>query len=63
MRNTEAPGWAHEKWPRQYAAEICAMESAADRAKALEDVPEKYREWVAELVAIALDRRARKRET
>lgn len=39
------------KRPRQYAAEIIALPMRAQRARALNDVPEFYRAWVAELVS------------
>ena len=39
-----------EKQPRQYAAEIIALPTRACRAEALLAVPEKFRDWVRELV-------------
>lgn len=46
-----------EKRPRQYAAEISAMKTRAERAEALNAVPEKYREWVKRLVVLTFESR------
>lgn len=45
------------KWPRQYAAEIVALRTQAERKAALAQVPAHLREWVAELVHDAWSRR------
>lgn len=45
------------KWPRQYAAEIVALRTQAERKAALAQVPAHLREWVADLVRIAWERR------
>lgn len=43
----------YEKWPRQYAAEIMALKTRQERRDALDKVPEKYKDWVADLVKSA----------
>lgn len=45
------------KWPRQYAAEIVALRTQAERKAALAQVPAHLREWVAEYVRHAWSRR------
>tara|TARA_R100000773_G_scaffold22815_1_gene20099 strand:- start:10266 stop:10421 length:156 start_codon:yes stop_codon:yes gene_type:complete len=42
-----------EKRPRQYAAEIMALKTRAERREALDKVPDKYKDWVADLVKSA----------
>lgn len=43
--------------PRQYAAEILALTTKAERRAALSQVPDHLREWVAEYVRQAWSRR------
>lgn len=40
----------HEKRPRQYATEIIELGGREARRAALDRVPEKYREWVADYI-------------
>ena len=40
------------KWPRHYAAEICDMKTKAERRKALELVPEHWKDLVKKHVEI-----------
>tara|TARA_R100000426_G_C4795774_1_gene100535 strand:+ start:634 stop:795 length:162 start_codon:yes stop_codon:yes gene_type:complete len=42
-----------EKRPRHYAAEIMALKTRQERRDALDKVPEKYKDWVADLVKSA----------
>lgn len=46
------------KRPRHYAAEIIALEDREARWRALERVPEHYREWVERLVVDHFAKRA-----
>jgi len=46
------------KWPRDYAAEIAALDTRQKRRAALERVPVEYREWVKRLVVMAFEKRA-----
>ena len=47
------------KWPRQYAAEILALSTKADRKAALAQVPAHLSEWVRDLVLAAFSRRGK----
>jgi len=38
------------KWPRQWAAKIIQLPTREQRREALEQVPEKWRDWVRNLV-------------
>ena len=42
-----------EKRPRHYAEEIMALQTRQERRDALDKVPDKYKDWVADLVKSA----------
>lgn len=45
-----------EKPPRAYAAEIIKLRTKAERREALENVPDKFRDWVKDLVTMEFER-------
>lgn len=49
-----------EKRPRAYAAEIIKLRTKEERRAALEDVPDKFRDWVKDLVTTEFERRGSK---
>lgn len=46
-----------DKWPREYAAEIIALRTKAERREALAKVPEHLRDWVWQLVMDRFERK------
>jgi len=50
------PGKTEELWPRQYAAQIAAMKSLAERRAAVEAVPEHLRPIVKTHLTIRAER-------
>lgn len=49
------------RWPRQYAADVLACASSAERKAALQQVPEEFRAWVRHLVEDYFWRRSLRR--
>ncbi len=51
------PGKTKELWPRQYASQIAAMKSLAERRAAVEAVPEHLRPIVKAHLTIRAERK------
>lgn len=49
-----------DRRPRDYAQEICRLRTKEERREALENVPDKFRDWVKDLVTTEFERRGRK---
>ena len=47
----------NEKWPREYAREICRIKGRSERLAALERVPEKFRSVTKAMVIDAFEKR------
>ena len=45
------------KWPREYAAEICAAKTVERRRALLAAVPDNFRAWVEKLVRMHWERK------